>query len=195
MLLYAVAGTEVGGGFVFVVGPGVGRGRLAACRGGSLVMVFGRLLTRTRVMCIENLTRLGFLRHGRVSHQLMTRLHAAVHVLGTHSVVRARSAVRAAATLSSAGPAQRATVRPVGAPAPSPSPKPGHLPAQNVPDRAPAPAPAPSPSGWHNNGSRSLENGIVVALASLAALMFAGFVRLRQWLPDAPRAQLLASPG
>jgi hypothetical protein len=194
MLLYAVAGTEVAGGFVFVVGPGVGRGRLAACRGGSIVVVFGRLLTRTRVVCLEELTRPGYLRHRLISHQLMTRLHVAVRMLGTQSAVPARAAVRAAATLSSAGLAQRATVRPVGAPTPPPSPMPGHLPPQNVPDRAPAPAPAPSPTVEHDHG-RPLETGILAALASLAALMFAGFVRLRQWQPQAPRALLLASPG
>jgi len=198
MLLYAVGGSEVAGGFVFVVGPVAGRGRLGECRGGSLVIVFGRLLARTRVVCLEELTRPGFLRHRLIPHQLMTRLTAAVRMLGTQSAVPARAAVRAAATLSSAGLglglAQSASVRPEGAPTPPPSPMPGHLPPQNVPERAPAPAPAPSPTVEHNRG-RPLETGILAALASLAALMFAGFVRLRQWQPQAPRALLLASPG
>jgi hypothetical protein len=193
MLLYAVTGTDVAGGFVFVVGPVAGRGRLAACRAGSLVVVFGRLLSRTRVVCLEELTRPGFLRHRLISRHLMTRLNVAVRLLGTHSTVPARSAVLAAASLSS-GHTHRASVRPEGAPPPASGPTLSHLPSSNAPTRAPAPEPAPSPTGGHN-GSRSLESGILAAFASLAALMFAGFVRQRQWPPLAPRAQLLASPG
>jgi hypothetical protein len=196
MLLYAIAGSEVAGGFVLVMGPTSGRGRLAACRAGSLVVVFGRLLNRVRVLCLSELTRTGLLRHRNIPRALIPRLTAAAQVLRAQ-LTNPESATGLAGQAGTSVTAirfggGRAPAPTPGAPAPLGVPTPVGLPSPSVP--APAPAPSPSPSGAHDGG-HSPVSGILAAFATLAALMFAGIVRLRQWLPPAPSARLLASPG
>ena len=195
LLMNAVGSSELAGGFVLVMGPSIGRGRLAACRGTSIVVMFGRLLGRMRVMCLAELTRPGLLRHRHFPHELITRLVAAARVLRSQPVGQPHA--------SSAGAGAGVTVasftgrvgtspvdnRPAGAPAPPAAPT-----APTPVPTAPAPSPAPAPSGSHDGG-RAPVNGILATLASLAALMFAGFVRHRQWPPIAPYPRLLASPG
>ncbi len=195
MLMNAVASSEVAGGFVLVMGPTTGRGRLAACRGGSLVTVFGRLLGRTRVLCLAELTRPGVLRNRLIPQPLIPHLVAVGHLFRSQAVAQSRATRLAAAGLGAArigiDPGYNP---PAGAPAAPAAPVAPAAPTLPVPTTAPAPSPTPELSG-SRGGGRTPVSGILATFASLAALMFAGFVRHRQWPPIAPTAQLLASPG
>ncbi|MGZ6978974.1 MAG: hypothetical protein ACXVJW_12760, partial [Acidimicrobiia bacterium] len=65
------------------------------------------------------------------------------------------------------------------------------VPAPSVP----APASSTSFSGSQDGGRTSINAAVLAELVALASLMFAGFVRLRQWVLSAPNPQVLASPG
>jgi hypothetical protein len=84
--------------------------------------------------------------------------------------------------------AGRAGVVPVR-PARAPSLPPLVRPAPGVPLPAPA-----APYGAHESGTGPV-NAMLAGLAVLAALMFAGFVRLRTFRPVAPSARILVAPG
>jgi hypothetical protein len=121
-----------------------------------------------------------------VPKALIPQLAAAARILRAQSTPTDAPA----ATFQPAHTIDAPAPRPAGQPAPPAAPS---APTMPVPS-APAPSPVPAPNGFHD-GSRSPVSGILAALAPLAALMFAGFVRLRHWPPIAPTARLLASPG
>jgi hypothetical protein len=185
MLLYAVAGSETAGGFVLVVGPGTRYGRLGACRAGSVIAVFGRGLGHMRRFCLSELTHPGRTLRRLVPQALIPQLAAAARILRAQSVPTAAPAM----SFQSAPAIDAPAPRPSGQPAPPAAPSAPTLPLPS----APAPAPASAPS--FHDGGRAPVSGILAAFAPLAALMFAGFVRLRYWPPTAPTARLLASPG
>ncbi len=110
-----------------------------------------------------------------------------------------RSESTVLATTAARREASAPAVRPAGEPTGSPT---GGAPATPVAPIAPGvPAPAAPVSSSSSSVSGAQDGGhapvsaVLVDGPRLQRLMFAGLVRLRQWSPAAPTAQLIGSPG
>jgi hypothetical protein len=173
----------------FVTGPGLH----------GIVLVFGSELGSVLVVGDPHLLPPGFLAPGLVPigsaptelpAGLLSTLRTLAHP--SVSVVRAASTERHAATVEPAIP--------TGLPAGAPTGGAPVIPSVPLAPSAPVP-PAPvtssgaSSGGATDGGGHAPVSAVLTERNPLEALMYAGLLRLQQWVPSERTVQLLASPG